>query len=340
MLRYKTLFFALAFLFLPSLGNAATDTPAFRAGMNVLLYQRDFTNLEDLNWKLDLLFTRLVQDHVNSVSLSWLVQMDGVRANAVYRGKKTPSDEAIALFVEKAHKRGLSVMLRPIIDEQSIVADGKNEWRGTIRPTDVSAWFKSYTELLLQYADIAQTQRAESLIIAVELTSMEKYPEQWRTLIASTRKRYDGSLSYSSNLQASATMPWDTLDFIGVDAFFKLDTTGNDVTAEAMQHELEKAARRIDQSVKKFNLPVVFTEIGSASQKNAHTRTYVWDHKTGVDLEDQRRFYAASCAVWRDKIHGIYWWAADIWAPEHPQDDQTFTPINKPAEQEVVACYK
>jgi len=77
------------------------------------------------------------------------------------------------------------------------------------------------------------------------------------------------------------------------------------------------------------------------SQKNAHKRTRVWDHKTKVDLEDQRRFYFASCTVWRNQLCGMYWWAvsANLWQITNPENDAGFSPLGKPAEAEIKKCF-
>ncbi len=347
MRQFKKLFFALFGIWLFS-GLAIADVKAvihpyqpgaFRAGINVIFYRRDYTDLSDLNWKLDILLDRLANDHVNALSLAWLLYTDGVWANSLYYGKETPSNEAIALFIKKASERGFAVMLRPLIDEQSIVANGRFEWRGTIRPNNVSAWFLSYTTLLSSYAEIAQTKGAESLVIATELTSMEKYPKKWTEVIAEVRKKFKGSLTYSSNQGISSTMPWQELDFIGVDAFFKLDAPSN-ATQEQMESAWRKWVGPLKKRANELGKTLVFTEIGSTSQKGAHGRSWVWDHKSGLDLENQRRFYASACSVWKPRLNGMYWWATDIWIPEKPLEDQYFTPMGKPAEQEIAVCYK
>lgn len=312
----------------------------FEAGVNVLFKKSDFADIGELDWKLDTLFDRLQVLRVNAVSLSWLVYTDGVRSNTLYRGLETPPDEALAFFIKKAVGQGFRVIVRPIIDEQSISADGKDEWRGTIRPRNVGEWFESYTVLLLEYAAIADAAGAVSLAIATELTSMEEHINQWRELIAKVRQKFSGKLTYSSNQGISEEMPWDALDFIGVDAFLKLDTPQN-ATVEDMVRAWQKWVPRLERRASQLDRPLVFTEIGVTSQKKAHRRSWVWDHRSGVDLEDQRRFYASACTVWKPRLAGIYWWAvnANLWVVEDPLTDKGFTPMGKPAEAEILKCY-
>lgn len=336
-------FAALAFLLL---GLPTTSTSAanigpntFQAGVNVLLYQYDCDNLEKLNSSLENLFDRLRTDHVNAVSLSFLIHTEGVASSTVFKGEKTPPDEGISLFIRKAKQRGFSVMVRPIIDEQSITAGGKSEWRGTIRPAHVAAWFESYTALLLEYTRVAQAAGADSLVVATELNSMEVYPTKWRAVIEQVRKEFAGALTYSSNQGISATMPWDALDFVGVDAFFKLDTPA-DATIEEMTDSWRRWVQVVKVPAAKIGKPLVFTEIGVTSQAGAHRESWLWDHKTGVDLEDQRRYYASACAVWRHRLSGMYWWAVTVSMPADPLSNTDFTPLGKPAEAEIASCYK
>ncbi len=340
----KSALLAFALMAVFSLPAKATSTgiQPFQAGMNIILRNSDFSDLSELDWKVDALLQRLTSININSLSLTWLIYTDGVRSNDLFVGDDTPSLEAITLFVSKAKAAGFTVMLRPLIDEQAITASGKDEWRGTIRPRNVEAWFESYGNLLVSYASLAKSLEADSIVIATELTSMERYPDNWRKLIGKIKEVYAGQLTYSSNQEVSLKIPWDALDFVSVDAFFRLSTPRNNASTEDMIVALERKVKAIAAAAIKIGLPLVFTEIGSTSQKNAHKKTWVWDHKTKVDLEDQRRFYFAACAVSKSRVSGMYWWAvsANIWQIPHPETDAGFSPFGKPAEAEIKRCFE
>jgi len=341
-LMFLVLFFLLSS---PSLTKSQTIDPnakAFSAGMNVIIRRSDYRDLTELDWKLDALLEKLYELNVTAVSINWYIYTENVRSNKLSAGVDTPEIEAIVLFAKKAKDQGFEVMIRPILNERVLMSANKNDWRGTIRPKNVNAWFLSYSKLLLNYADIAQTTQADSLVVATELTSMEKHTDQWRQLVAAIRERYDGQLTYSSNQGVSEEFPWEILDFIGVDAFFKLDTPENDASTEVIILALQREVGRIVQAANNLGKPLVFTEIGSTSQKNAHRRTWIWDHRTPVDLENQRRFYFASCAVWKHQLQGLYWWAvsSNLWLIEKPAEDRGFSPLGKPAENEIKKCFE
>lgn len=313
----------------------------FQSGVNVLLRPEHYASLEELSWKVDELLNRLQSLHVTAVSINWLIHMEGVQSSAVNSGIKTPETAAIMLLAQSAKARGLTVSLRPIIDEESIARDGKNEWRGTIRPRNVDEWFASYSAYILQYAALAEEYSLDFLVIGTELTSMEQYTERWVTLIREVRMVYGGALTYSSNQLISQTMPWHELDVISVDAFLELNAP-----EEASVAEIEEAWQRWKEpllvTAATLNLPLIFTEIGVTSQVGAHRRSWIWDHNTAVSLEAQRRYYEASCRVWKSELAGMYWWMIDanIWMIENPALDASFSPLGKPAEMEIAHCFR
>ena len=67
----------------------------------------------------------------------------------------SPSDESIIAAIDEAHRQGLRVMLRPYLD----VKDGS--WRADITPSNVGAWFASYTAFMDHYLDIAKAHNVE-----------------------------------------------------------------------------------------------------------------------------------------------------------------------------------
>ena len=315
-------------------------TGDFQSGVNVMLRPEHYASLEELDWKVDALLDRLQSLHVTAVSINWLIHTEGVRSSLVESGEKTPDTEAIVMLAESAKARGFTVSFRPIIDEASIIRDGKYEWRGTIRPRNIEAWFASYSAYLLQYAVLAEEYDLDFVVIGTELTSMEQYPQQWTTLIKEVRKVYRGALTYSSNQLISETMPWHELDMIAVDAFLELS-----VPKDATVAELEGAWQQWKDPLLKtaagLNRPLIFTEIGVTSQAGAFRRSWIWDHNTAVSLEAQRRYYEASCRVWKPELAGMYWWMIDanIWMVENPTLDASFSPLGKPAETEIAQCF-
>ena len=107
----------------------------------------------------------------------------------------SPSDESVVAAIDEAHSQGLRVMLRPYVD----VKDGS--WRGQIIPSNVAAWFASYTAFMDHYLDLAKAHNVDEFTLGVEMLNMTepKYDSYWLTLIADARARFPGLLTYSAN---------------------------------------------------------------------------------------------------------------------------------------------
>ncbi len=309
----------------------------FHAGIAVLLYGTDYSGMDELNRKLNRLFDRLISLEINSLSLNWPVFQDGLHGTEFWKhNEKTPSTNAIKLFITKAKERNFTVNLRPIIDEENI--EGTGEWRGTIEPADIDDWFGNYQELLLEYAQLGEQTNADIFTIGAELVSMEKYTDRWREFIENARNKFSGQLTYSVNRNIENGMPWNDLDFISMDAFFQLNAPIGSSPQKIRQEWSQIVQRQIERA-QALNKPLVISEMGTTSQRGSWQYSWRWDHGTPISLEAQRKFYKASCDAWKPYIDGIYWWAANIWSPPNPEEDATFTPLNKPAEEEIKECY-
>src|SRR5205085_12653878 len=118
---------------------------------------------------------------------------------------------SLAAMVAQAKARGFTVMLRPLLDEASILP----HWRGEIAPASPAAWFASYGDLVLSYARMAQREGADSVGIGSELNSMEPNADAWRALIGQVRQVFSGQLTYSVNWGTTfRTGFWELLDFL------------------------------------------------------------------------------------------------------------------------------
>ena len=72
------------------------------------------------------------------------------------------------------------------------VKDGS--WRADITPSNVVAWFASYTAFVDHYLDIAKAHSVEEFTLGVELINMTqpKYDSNWSAIIADARARFPG----------------------------------------------------------------------------------------------------------------------------------------------------
>jgi hypothetical protein len=310
-----------------------TSAADFQSGLSLLVYSRD-PPLEAYRQLLD----RLVADDVNSLSIGFPVYTDGVRSDAVHPGAGTPSDTALASLVSLAKARGFTVMLRPLLDEESILP----AWRGAIQPASQSAWFASYGALVLSYARIAERVGADSIGVGSELNSMEPDVGGWRGLIAQVRQVFSGLVTYSVNWETRATDFrtgfWSQLDFLSVDAYFPLNGTPAVATVPQMTADWQRWLDLLQGLDRPFGKPIVFTEVGVAPKLGAHLKPWNQQAGTQLDLDEQSAYYQATCAATTRAISGLYWWAA---GPELPGDlaADDYNPLGRPAETAMQTCY-
>jgi len=311
--------------------NPRADSLAYHAGVSVLVYS-DGGDFAELAPKL---LDRLAELNINSVSLVFPVFQSNWQAVEVYKDpKKTPSDANIRIFIQEAHKRNFTVMLRPILDETSLVADGK--WRGQLSPTDKRLWFNSYTALVTGYAKIAQEEKVAVLNIGTEFVSLEPEVALWKELIAAVRTQYAGQVTYSANWDVKVPGFASDLNFPSIDAYYPLD-----VPSGASVDSLVSGWQRwVDDIAKKgYDLKtVVFTEIGILPRQGAYQKPWNYLLESPADYEAQLRYYQATCQVFVPLINGLYWWQVDLTLPDPNKPDLGFSPMGKPAESALVQC--
>ena len=165
---------------------------------------------------------------------------------------------------------------------------------------------------------------------------------QWEQVISGVRTRYSGPITYAADWTNYKNIEWwDSVDYVGIDAYFLLSIFNNDPTLEELTNAWTSYADEIETWLTAINKPVIFTEIGyrSGDGTNAAPSNY-WSDMT-VDLQEQRDCYeAAFRALWsRNWFYGFYWWT---WTHE-PTDggptDSSHTPQNKPAQDLVIQWY-
>jgi hypothetical protein len=271
--------------------TAGVPFPSFATGFSVFLGAE--TDDFDYPKKTSDLLDRLASLNVNSVAIVFSVFQDGPEGSEVYTVQgSTPTDASLELFIRAAHARGISVMMRPTLDEANLRS--VDRWRGQIEPGDVDRWFSTYSDLIVHYAELAETEQVASVSVGVEFESMEQYHDQWRSLIGSVREVYSGLVTYSFNFQRQDIGFVDALDFVGLDAYYPLDaSTGATVEQlDAAWLPAVDALRRLETATKK---EVVLTEVGLRSQSNSFRDPFQAHANETVSVEDQKNYYASMC---------------------------------------------
>ena len=214
-------------------------------------------------------------------------------------------------------------------------------WRGSIEPTNPSAWFRSYRRLLLPYAAVAASGHAATLVVGTELESLEGDPH-WPALIRAVRSVYPGQLLYDENFdefaQHDANLPLSTF---GVDAYprFQLpDTATVGQLTQAWENWLGAHALSVRESV-------VLSEVGIDAVAGSYPDPGAWlgTTQSPIDTTVQTNWYKAVCrAVSAEQVGGIYWWEVSFDAnPADPGPFQSdrITFLDRPAQQVIKDCF-
>lgn len=287
---------------------------------------------------------RLKASGANSVSFVFPFFQEDPWATEVYTDTElTPTDDQIRLWARLAHERQMSMLLRPTMDEQSLVPHDR--WRGTIWPDDLEQWFASYSKLMIHYARLAEEEGISLFSIGAELNSLEHETAYWVQLIQDVHAVYSGKLVYSANWGINSRVQfWGELDYIGLDAFFNLDAPDN-ATVEQLIEAWQPWVAMLREQQEAVDKPVIFTETGVQSGLGSYREPWRWVEHARPSQEDQAAYYAATCEAARQlKVVGVYWWAVGRELPDYLQGsddvaDGTHNFIGKLAEREVYTCF-
>lgn len=258
---------------------------------------------------------------------SCLVRFDG---KGQWWGEKS---EGIISNIEMANQLGYSTMIKPHlwVKHQGWAGDFKldsdEKWQ---------AWEDSYEKYILNYAKIAEQHNVQLLCIGTECRQVAIYrPDFWRNLILKIRKVYQGKLTYAANWDNFEKVKfWDKLDYIGIDAYFPLDTAKTPTVA-ALVDRWNEPFEAIRKFSAQWGKPVIFTEYGYRSID--YTSIGHWNvsaDSLSVNLEAQANAYEALYQkFWHENwFKGGFLWKWHLIKGRFKSFDNTrFTPQGKPA---------
>ena len=254
--------------------------------------------------------------------------------------RMTPTPEQLGGLIQYAKKKGLRVVLMPIV---LLDKPRGTEWRGRINPESWDDWWASYRDILTHFAWIAQGNGVDVLVVGSELISTESNVEEWTKTIKQARSVFKGKLTYSSNWDHYKSVKvWDQLDFIGMNSYWALGKS-----PEASLEEIKASWAGIQHELfsfqKKVKKPIFFLEVGWCSMANMVTEP--WDYTKGedeapTDTAVQARLYEGFFESWqgRPECGGFSVWE---WTPQPDPNDSAseeenkrgYTPRGKPAEK-------
>ncbi|MBR9845816.1 MAG: glycoside hydrolase [Algicola sp.] len=245
-------------------------------------------------------------------------------------------------YISELRKKNMKIMIKP----QIWVWHG--EFTGDIKMSSEENWKileSSYSDFILEYAELAQETNAEIFCIGTELENfITERPEYWHALIKSIKNIYKGKLTYAANWDEFKRTPfWNAVDFIGVDAYFPVSDKQTP-TVEACKAGWQKHKEVIKSLSEKHDKPVLFTEYGYRSMDYTGKEPWESDHTIeSLNFEGQANATQALFEVFwsEDWFAGGFVWK---WFHNHDkvggEKDNQFTPQNKPVEAVIKSFYK
>ncbi len=313
----------------------APKAPEPELGIDVLWYRHP----EDSPGTIAAKAARIVRyiDHLgaNAISISFPFYMEDQRASRVFSGKATPAPADIAVLIDEAAAQGLSVNVRPLLNQDAI-----GGWRGAIHPASRNEWFASYERFLAPYLAMASAHRATSFTVGAELSSLA-HDSAWNAVDGWARTVFHGSLSFSNNWDAFAAdqLGGGTVDQEGVDAYFPVPLDDG-----ASVHDLVTALNVWLSRPRSIHLAdIVVQETGIAAQPGSYAHPQAWTGSADRDLRLQSRWYQAMCTVVREHhMAGLYFWDIDfnqnVSRPD-PKMDPPLSFIGRDAATAVRSCF-
>jgi Ca2+-binding RTX toxin-like protein len=319
-------------------------------GMSLASFKNGQYGSPNLNASLD----ELAATNADWISINVERFTSTITSADIHATGSSESDANVTNAIAQAHARGLSVMLKPMVDS----LDGT--WRGEYAPADVPTWFANYKATLVSYAKLAQANDVEMLCIGTEYKSLTgaAYKSYWTDLIGAVRAVYDGPLVYAADWsEAKDVSFWDKVDYIGVDPYVPLTEKNNPTVAElkagwtsvstnpwvAAQSNYQSPVDFYHSLSTQYGKPVIFPEIGYRSIDGANKLPGNWSQNAPVDLQEQADAYQAFFEVWSQQtswMKGAFLWN---WEPRiNPQTTQGwdgYTPQDKPAETVITEWY-
>ncbi|MDO6491825.1 MULTISPECIES: glycoside hydrolase family 113 [unclassified Cellulophaga] len=242
--------------------------------------------------------------------------------------------DGIKHYVDILHKNKMSIMLKP----QIWIRDGK--FTGTLEMKTEEHWQKfekKYSDFILTYAALAEEVNVDIFCIGTELEKFVLHrPDFWNKLITDVKKVYKGKLTYAANWDEYPRVPfWKSIDYVGVDAYFPLSKEQHP-TVDQLKAGWQPHKKALKQMSNTLNKPILFTEYGYRSMDFTGEKPWLVDrNQTKVNLEAQSNATKAILEMFwtEDWFAGGYVWK---WFIDHDkvggEDDNRFTPQNKPAE--------
>ena len=272
--------------------------------------------------------------NINTVVLPVVAWQKSAQSTEIdFCGEGTVSSWEIENMVDYAHRKGIRVILKPMVN----VIDGTLRTDIGFSDTDVTFehywkdWFKSYSEFILHMAEIASTTGCSIFSVGCGLGRSEKCETEWRTLIAAVREKYSGFITYNTyrNFENSICW-WDAVDLISSSGYYS-------------NKEMGLQLKCIKDVVKKYNKPFMFLEAGCRSRFGASNYHSGRDSVSSVNADEQAEYYKnlfsfTSGLPWFYG-YGLWEWPLNLYRINKAQQDGGYCVYGKEASEIIKRAY-
>jgi hypothetical protein len=255
------------------------------------------------------------------------------------RGWWGESTEGATKTIQMMHGQNIAVMLKP----QIWVWHG--EYTGHIKLETEAQWQQletSYERYIMNYAKLAQDTQVALFCIGTELESfVAARPTYWNKLITKIKSVYKGKLTYASNWDSYALVPfWEQIDYIGVDAYFPMCDLKTPSATNA-RASWEKWKVDLSSLSRKRNKPILFTEYGYISADYAGAAPWK-DARDEHEVNEQAQMVLLETMY--EEVWGEDWFAGGYLWKHHTEIgrrslDKQFSTQYKIAEKTVKKQY-
>ena len=276
----------------------------------------------------------IVSLHANSVDINIPFFTKSSTSSLVYSNSATPTPKELAIAIKIAKQHNLRVTIRPLLDETDL---GAGNWRGNIKPSNISEWFISYEKFLQPYLVTAEKYKIPTFILGVELSSLQSLG-QWNKLILKVQKIFHGQLGYSENWDMFHTGKiTPNLKRIGVDAYFPIKVTPN-VSINNLTKGWEDWFNTIPVNINKSLL--VIDEVGIASQNGAYLQPSYTGNDQPLNFLIQSNWFTAACTTVKNlHLGGIYYWDF-FFNNSHQVNSFPTSFVGRPGAQAIKSCFE
>jgi hypothetical protein len=212
-------------------------------------------------------------DELQGLGVNWVaihpyarIGSDGSVGSTRQRIDPAEPPEWLARPVAEAATREMAILIKPHLAYWG----SPFRWRGDIQFEDAAErgrFWREYYDWILALAEC--TRGATAFCIGTELDRMLADENEWRELIRRVRGVTDARLTYASNWNRFAEVPfWDALDAIGIQAYFPLsDSESPD--AKELRAGWERVLAPLRELHARTGKPIVFTELGYDASPDA-----------------------------------------------------------------------